>query len=198
MERHGDLECVGDAADSGDLAQQVIDTTPDVVYIDYASPHFDVKDIEQILSILPGVHVLGVTDGVGKTLLEKALRSGLSGHLLKECDEDEFVDSARSVVRGEKFYCGKILDILRHDGDSEVATCDPIKLSTRELEIIRLIAEGYTNKGIADKLYLSAHTVMTHRKNIMGKLGVNNTAGIVIYAVRENIISPNKFLFASN
>ena len=60
-----------------------------------------------------------------------------------------------------------------------------------------MIAEGYTNAQIADKLFLSAHTVNTHRKNIMSKLGVKNTAGIVMYAVKSNLISPNKFLFTA-
>ncbi|MBL4651877.1 MAG: helix-turn-helix transcriptional regulator, partial [Flavobacteriales bacterium] len=80
--------------------------------------------------------------------------------------------------------------------DARNSSCAPIKLSKRELEIIAMIADGMTNKDIAQKLFLSTHTVMTHRKNIMNKLGVKNTAGIVIYAVKENVISPNKYLFA--
>ena len=67
----------------------------------------------------------------------------------------------------------------------------------REAEIISLVAEGMTNKQIAEQLFLSAHTVITHRKNIMNKLGLNNTAGLVLFAIRQNIISPNKFLFSN-
>ena len=74
--------------------------------------------------------------------------------------------------------------------------CDPIVMTEREMEIIKLISEGYTNGQIADMLFLSSHTVGTHRKNIMQKLGVKNTAGIVMYAVKTNIVSPNKFLFS--
>ena len=70
-------------------------------------------------------------------------------------------------------------------------------ISKRESEIIVLISEGFTNTQIAEKLFLSSHTVNTHRKNIMSKLGVKNTAGIVMYAVKMNLISPNKFLFTS-
>jgi DNA-binding NarL/FixJ family response regulator len=72
-----------------------------------------------------------------------------------------------------------------------------VVISKREGEIITFIAEGYTNTQIAEKLFLSAHTINTHRKNIMSKLGVKNTAGIVMYAVKSNLISPNKFLFTS-
>ena len=63
------------------------------------------------------------------------------------------------------------------------------------MEVVRYISEGYTNSQIADKLFLSSHTINTHRKNIMAKLGVNNTAAIVMYAVKSKIISPNRFLF---
>ena len=73
--------------------------------------------------------------------------------------------------------------------------CDPIHLSGRETEVISLIAEGFTNGQVAEKLFLSAHTVTTHRKNIMSKIGVNNTAAMVMYAVKTGLVSPNKFLF---
>jgi DNA-binding CsgD family transcriptional regulator len=71
-----------------------------------------------------------------------------------------------------------------------------VSITERELEIITLIAEGYTNVEIAEKLFLSPHTVNTHRKNILQKLGVNNTAAIVMYAVKTQLVSPNKFLFS--
>ena len=79
----------------------------------------------------------------------------------------------------------------------EQLSCEPISLSEREQEVIKMIAEGYTNAQIAEKIFLSNHTVNTHRKNIMRKLGVNNTAGIVMYAVKTQLVSPNKFLFTS-
>jgi len=82
------------------------------------------------------------------------------------------------------------------DVEFDVLSCEPVSLSERELEIIKLIAEGYTNAQISVVLYISNHTVNTHRKNIMKKLGVNNTAGIVMFAVKSNLVSPNKFMFS--
>ena len=79
----------------------------------------------------------------------------------------------------------------------EELTCEAVILSIREKEIIQLIAQGLTNTEISEKLFISKHTVNTHRKYIMHKIGVKNTAGIVIYAVKTNLISPNKFLFAN-
>jgi DNA-binding NarL/FixJ family response regulator len=77
----------------------------------------------------------------------------------------------------------------------EKFTCDPVTLTEREQEILTLIAEGHTNTSIAERLFVSSHTVGTHRKNMMAKLGVNNTAALVMYAVRSGMVSPNKFLF---
>ena len=83
-----------------------------------------------------------------------------------------------------------------NDLDFDSFTCEAVVISDRENEIIKLIAEGNTNTQIADFLFLSNHTVNTHRKNIIAKLGVKNTAGIVMYAVKTNLVSPNKFLFS--
>jgi DNA-binding NarL/FixJ family response regulator len=107
----------------------------------------------------------------------------------------------RETLKGGTFFCGKILDEIRRESidvtdlEGLELTCDPIVLSGRETEVLQLIAEGHTNTQIAEKLFLSAHTVTTHRKNIMAKLGVNNTAAIVMYAVKTGLVSPNKFLF---
>jgi DNA-binding CsgD family transcriptional regulator len=77
----------------------------------------------------------------------------------------------------------------------EPLSCEPITLSDREYEVIALIAEGLSYTRIADQLHLSAHTVNTHRRNIMHKLGVNNSAAVVMYALKNGLVSPNKFLF---
>ena len=84
------------------------------------------------------------------------------------------------------------------DLESLPLSCDPIHLSGRETEVLELIAEGLTNTQVADKLFLSTHTITTHRKNIMSKLGVNNTAAMVMYAVKTGLVSPNKFLFQAD
>jgi len=111
-------------------------------------------------------------------------------------------NAVEETARGSKFFCGQILETIRkasidvEDIDFDSFSCEPIVVSDRENEIITLIAEGLTNIQIAEQLFLSSHTVNTHRKNIMAKLGVKNTAGIVMYAVKTNLVSPNKFLFA--
>jgi DNA-binding NarL/FixJ family response regulator len=108
----------------------------------------------------------------------------------------------RETAAGGRFFCGQILNTIRKESidvnDLELTefNCEAVSITERELEIITLIAEGYTNVEIAEKLFLSPHTVNTHRKNILQKLGVNNTAAIVMYAVKTQLVSPNKFLFS--
>jgi DNA-binding NarL/FixJ family response regulator len=116
---------------------------------------------------------------------------------------EKIIDSVKATAKGNKFFCGQILETIQSasididDLDFDSFTCEPVVISERENEIIKLIAEGQTNTQIAELLFLSNHTINTHRKNILSKLGVKNTAGIVMYAVKTNLVSPNKFLFAS-
>src|SRR5690606_35251920 len=110
----------------------------------------------------------------------------------------------RETGEGKKFFCGQILETIQrasidiNDIDVDALSCEPVSLSEREVQIIKMIAEGLTNAQIAEDLFLSNHTINTHRKNILSKLGIKNTAGIVMYAVKMNLVSPNKFLFAGD
>ena len=110
-------------------------------------------------------------------------------------------DAIRETARGGTFFCGQILDRIRQESidvddlESLPLSCDPIHLSARETEVLELIAEGMTNTQVAEKLFLSAHTVTTHRKNIMSKLGVNNTAAMVMYAVKTGLSVPTNSCF---
>ena len=133
------------------------------------------------------------------------MKAGVDSYIKKSCDLEEITDAIQQTSRGTSFFCGKILEEIRKasivvDEFNNVTElpCDAIELSKREKEVLYLIAEGNTNTEIAEILFLSSHTVTTHRKNIMIKLGVKNTAGIVMYAVKSGLVSPNKFLFQAS
>ncbi|GAB5539340.1 MAG: response regulator transcription factor [Salibacteraceae bacterium] len=191
------VELVAVTADSESLKTDLMDASPEVLLINYQSEGFHASDVMQSLRLLPGLKVIGITPTCDVETIQQLLESGLNGHLLCDCDQDEITDSVTCSARGEKFFCGKVLERLNQDKDSDKHySCEPVTISERELEILQLIAQGLTNKQIAEKIHLSFHTVMTHRKNMMNKLGINNTAGLIIYAVRENLISPNRFLFS--
>ncbi|MDQ3111424.1 MAG: response regulator transcription factor [Bacteroidota bacterium] len=174
-----------------------------VIIIDHNDPAFGISVIRKIKLMAPEVHFLSISDKPNRWMLSDALSAGITSYLLRDCGKDEIMDAIRATSNGEQFFCGKILnEVLKTNdelsADPEQVSCEGLKISDREGEIIRLVAEGFTNKEIADKLFLSAHTVTTHRKNIMAKLGVNNTAGLVLFAIRNNIVSPNHFLFNTN
>lgn len=198
------IEIVGEARSSNELLEIVKAFPTDLVMIDYTSAHFSIDVIPQLLQKYPSLKVVAITPDQSAQTLVNALRSGVKSYVKKDCDSQEIITSVKETGRGNKFFCGQILETIRdasidvNDMDFDSFTCEPISLSERELEIITLIAEGLTNNQIADNLFLSSHTINTHRKNIMAKLGVKNTAGIVMYAVKTNLVSPNKFLFAAD
>lgn len=198
------IEIVAEARSGNELLDIVRNFPTDLIMIDYTSSQFSIDVIPQVLQKFPEIQIVAITPEQSAQTLVNALRSGVRSYVKKDCDSMEIINSVKETWRGNKFFCGQILETIReasidvNDIDFDSFTCEPILLSDRETEIIKFIAEGLTNNQIAEDLCLSAHTINTHRKNIMAKLGVKNTAGIVMYAVKTNLVSPNKFLFAAD
>ncbi len=198
------FEIAGEAVDNDSLMKQSEVFKPNVVLIDYSSPGFTIDVVNMIKESQPGINFVAITQDQSAQTMVHAMRSGIKSHVKKDCDLQEIIDAVKETASGNNFYCGKILEKIAEENiniediEMDSFSCEPVLISQREQEIIGMIAEGYTNGQIADRLYLSSHTVGTHRKNIMQKLGVKNTAGIVLYAVKANIVSPNKYLFAAD
>ena len=195
------IEVLGEAATGDDLVGLVQSFQPDVVVVDFLADEFDIDVVRRVKAAHPSTRVLAITTQQSGHTLVNALRAGVDSYIKKDCDLGEVEDAIRETAKGGTFFCGQILDGIRQESinvedlDTLPLTCDPIHLSGRETEVLQLIAEGLTNTQVAEKLFLSTHTVTTHRKNIMSKLGVNNTAAMVMYAVKTGLVSPNKFLF---
>jgi DNA-binding NarL/FixJ family response regulator len=198
------LQIVGEARNSTELIELVKTFDVNLVLLDYTAKGFSIDIIPQAIQQKNGLNIIAITPEQSAPTLVHALRSGVKSYVKKDCDTQEIIDSVKETGKGNKFFCGQILETIRDasinvdDIDIDAFSCEPVSLSERENEIITLIAEGLTNQQIADQLFLSNHTINTHRKNIMSKLGVKNTAGIVMYAVKTNLVSPNKFLFAGD
>ncbi|MES2139809.1 MAG: response regulator transcription factor [Bacteroidota bacterium] len=195
-----DFVLLAEALSTPDLINQSKFYKPDLIIIDYTSVNFSLEGLQQIVKNYPKAKLLAITELQSNEIISKGLKIGVTSHLLKDCDQDEIIEAIYKTAKGEKFICGKIANAVLNEKAATVSeySCQGMNISDREMEIITLIAEGYSNKEVADKLFLSTHTVTTHRKNIMNKLGVNNTAGLVLFAVRENLVSPNHFLFSSS
>lgn len=199
-----DCEIIGEASNSEELLELLESFEADVLVIDFTSQGFDIDDLRVIKREFPSINILAITPEQSAHVLVDALKSGITSYVKKDCSFPEILEAIKETEHGNKFFCGQILETITEanlnveDIDLDNFTCEAVLISKRECEIITLIAEGFTNAQIAEKLFLSSHTINTHRKNIMAKLGVKNTAGIVMYAVKTNLISPNKFLFTAD
>jgi DNA-binding NarL/FixJ family response regulator len=198
------ISIVGEAHNNQELLDQIKSFGAAIVLIDFTSAGFDINVITKVLQHDKKVRFVAITPDQSAQILVDALRSGVTSYVKKDCELSEILDAVNETKKGNRFFCGQLLEIIQranidiHDIDVDGFTCEAVILTERETEIIKLIAEGLTNGQIAELLFLSTHTINTHRKNIMSKLGVRNTAGIVMYAVKTELVHPNKFLFAPN
>lgn len=176
-------------------------TAPHVILIDFTADGFGIDAIAKVKSKFPSSQILAITAIQSANTILSAIRSGITGYVKKDCSIREIKESIYFTAQGRQFFCGDILRLLDAESidllaiDSADLDCTPIILTDREVEVLRYIAVGHTNGEIAEMLYLSSHTVNTHRKNILGKIGAKNTAGAVIYAVKEGIVNPDRFEF---
>ncbi len=201
LRSHGLDQVVGQARSEQEMFDLIDLFSPDLVILDFVTSGFSVESIIR-LKAKGRIRVLALTDAQRGVTLLNALRAGVDGYVKKDCDLQEIVEAVRETQCGRKFFCSQILNTIKREGINleSLNVVDPdcagVSLSKRELQVIRLIAEGFTNPQISEKLFVSPHTVTTHRRNILQKLGVNNTASVVLYAVQAGLVSPNKFLFA--
>ena len=179
----------------GNLMACIKKNKPGILVLDFQSLNFNSTQISLLTKTFKRLQVLAITDYMNRSEMQSALDAGVRSYLLKECDKEEIIEALHATYNGERFLCGKVAYFLANSKDLEVmrpelerVSCQGLGITDRELDIIRLISEGLSNKLIADRLELSTHTVNTHRKNIMNKLSIPNTAGIVMFAVKNKLL----------
>ncbi len=180
------------------LINQLQISKPNLLIADFISLGISINELKSICKKYTKTKFLIITEWLSKKESVEVLESGITSFLLKECDKIEILEAINSTIKGEKFICGKIVRFLSASSEIKSSnsfikslSCDGFQVTNREIDIIQGIAEGLPNKLIAVKLNLSTHTVNTHRKNIMAKLGVKNTAGIVMFAVKNKLLETN-------
>ena len=195
-----EVEIVGEVRDDQALRAFLDENVVDIVLIDHSGEDLGLRALRTV-SKNRRAKAVCITHDPASMAVRNAIRMGVRSYVKKDCCVEEVIDSVVQTAQGEHFFCGKVLEKLNAEAvdmqevPDEPLSCEPLTLSARELEIVSLIAEGMSYTRIAEQLCLSAHTVTTHRKNIMSKLGVNNTAALVMYAVKTGLVSPNRFLF---
>ncbi len=185
-----DIEVVGEASNSFELFELIASKTPQVLIFDYNNPNatFRSEDLAKIKSISPQTGILIISADNDRQSIYKVLEKGVNSFLTKECDEDEIIKAIHATAINEKFFCHKVLEYLLEKSFGKEGECAQTSLTPREIEIVRLIAEGNTAKKISEIINISTHTIYTHRKNIMKKLKINSASDLVLYAVRNGIV----------
>src|SRR5579859_6536810 len=193
LARQEGIEVVGTAGSGKELLTHIPGLQADVLLLDVYLPDMPEEELlQQIRAIRPDLKILYLTLLRGTRYVHKLTRHRIQGYVLKNAALEELLTALRSVHGGDNYF-SKDINIGDRDEDfRSTITIDDRQideiLSRRELEVLKLICREYSNAEIAEKLFLSVSTIETHRKNLIAKLGVNNTVGLVKFALRNNLI----------
>jgi DNA-binding NarL/FixJ family response regulator len=184
-----DMEVVGEAKTGREAIEEARKLKPDIVVMDISIPEINgIEATRQICNELAHTNVVALSMHKDSVYVREILRAGARGYLLKESEDDDLVKAIRSVHRGEAFLSPAISGAVLTDYRKHVS--NPVDLLTsREREILTMVAEGKTNKEIANTLSLSVYTVESHRGSVMEKLNLHNAGDIVRFAIRNGLIS---------
>jgi two-component system response regulator NreC len=194
LEEYADIIIIAEALNGKEALDKLARQQADVVLMDVDMPVMNGYETTcEILNRYPKVKIITLTMFNEKSLINKMLDAGVSGYLLKSVGKEELYRAIKQVYDNKQYLGGDIaLSIAKpeyKDILSKQNKITPITpLSTREIEILRFIAQGLSNTEISQKLFISSRTVDNHRTNIMKKLNVHNIAGIIRYAIQNNII----------
>lgn len=195
LESNGEMKVVGEAASGLAAIEEFRKVRPDVTLLDIAMPGMDgLAACRRILAEHPDARILILTVHGEEQFFFEALRAGAQGYVLKRSTGEELRRAIRAVAGGRTWLPPELAGSLVEDYVSRARAGQEDQalgaLSTREREVLKLIAEGHTNAGIADLLSISAKTVQTHRAHAMEKLGLHERTGLVRYAIRTGLIEP--------
>lgn len=185
------ITVVGYPKDQAEFKKLVRDHTPDLIIVDYNLPEYlSLMDVEEGLKISPQSNILVISSDNNKSTILSSLQLGVKGFVTKNCSKDEIFMAINSVIKGEKFYCHKILNIIMEKHfPSETTTAEPGILTPREKQILAKLAKGLSTQKISDELHLSPHTVQTHRKSIIKKLNISSPTEFVVRALDLGLIN---------
>lgn len=193
LKKQEGIEVVGTSLSGKELLAKLPGTSAEVLLLDVNLPDIEEEELlKRIRQEYPAVKVLYLTMMRGTRYIHKLMKYGVQGYLLKNAGIEELNTAIRTVAAGGEYF-SKEINIFDVNNDfRNTITIDDKQvseiLSKREVEILKLICKEYSNGEIAEKLFLSISTIETHRKNLIAKLGVNNTVGLVKYAIRNNLI----------
>jgi DNA-binding NarL/FixJ family response regulator len=194
LEAEPDLEVIAETGDGAEAVTRGLHDDVDLAVIDITMPRMTgLQATRELHRRRPGLRILMLSMHENERYLYEALKAGASGYVLKTVADRDLVEACRAAIRGERFlYPGAmtplIADYLDRARNDRPLREDP--LTAREQEVVKLVAEGYTNKQIAEALVISEKTVERHRANILAKLGMRDRVQLTRYAIRHGLIEP--------
>ncbi|HWA35156.1 MAG TPA: response regulator transcription factor [Cyclobacteriaceae bacterium] len=196
LEREKDIAVVGEAENAEDIEKLLADHPADVILMDIDLGEVDgIAATKRVKELFPALQVLGLTMHEEPDYIIKMLEAGASGYLLKNAGREELLTAIHTVAKGDSYFSQKVSATLLQAVTRQKMAAPDVKktniqtpLSEREIEVLRLIAQEYSNGEIAEKLFISIRTVDTHRRNLLEKLQVKNTVGLVKYAINKGLI----------
>lgn len=194
LESQPDFSVVAEASDGLEAVQQAEVTLPDVAVVDIAMPNLSgIEAAKRISASLPNIAIVILSMHSDEGYVLRALKVGAKGYLLKDSVEGDLIEAIKAVYLGKTFFSPQISKMLVEDYVREIRSRGAEDtydlLTTREREILQLLAERKSNKEIASGLHVSPYTVETHRRNLQEKLNLHSLAELILYAVRKGLIS---------
>ena len=192
-----DLQLIGEATDGREAIDLARELQPDLLILDLSMPRMDgLAALKQVKRVAPDTRVLVMTVHRNEEYVFRAIEGGADGYLLKDASATELLLAVRSVSAGERYLSAAVATQVvgaylgRNNGGNGKAKPRSAfdTLSSREREVLKLVAEGYRSRQIGELLYISEKTVEKHRANLMRKLGINSAAGLTAFAVERGLV----------
>ena len=186
------IEVVAQITDGGEVIKRAAQTQPDIVCMDIAMPGLNgIEATRRLVAARPGIKVIGLSAHVDRRFVIEMLDAGAAGYVSKACAGEELLRALHTVARNQNYLCSQVsaevVDALVSKNPPQASMA--ARLTSREREVLQLLAEGATSCEIATRLHLATSTVEVHRRNIMRKLDLHNVAELTKYAIRAGLTS---------
>jgi len=167
------------------LEEQINKTQPDFLILEYKGQQSIQPDtLDRIKNKLPQLKTLIISEDDDPIVIRQFINSGVEGFLTKRCSNQEIKTAISSISEGGKFYCDRVINIITNKD-----LPNPMELSDREMQVIRYVGKGLSSEEIASELNVSIHTVNSHRKNVLKKLGLKSPTELIVYALKQGWVS---------
>lgn len=192
LSKYPDIILVGEAENGKELIELANELKPDVVITDIKMPIMDgIEATRKIAEQFPQMGIIGLSMFDEDDLIIDMLEAGAKGYLIKNAGKEQIIEAIKTVYNNDPYYCkttsNKLTQMIAASRFNPYKKTTKPEFSKREQEIIGLICQEFSNKEISDKLFLSIRTVEGHRLKILEKMGVKNTVGLVVYAIKNNL-----------